>query len=698
MADKAHKKVDKQIADLDKRLQQIYGRAEHELQAKYSDFMSKYQTKAQIWKEQLDAGEITKSEYASKIQGQIFQQKQWQSKVHEMSQTLLHTNQLATKLVNGQLADVFIGNANYSLYSMEHSAGVSFGFSMYDKTTVARLVKEEPTLLPVKKVDEAADLAWNQKKITGAVTQGILQGESTAQVAGRLTQVVGMNQNSALTNARTAMTGAQNAGRNQALVDAKALGLSLVKEWMATLDGRTRYSHRHMDGEKIKVGDKWHPQKFSNGLRYPADPDGPPWEVYNCRCTLVGDVTDYPSEYKRYDNIDGKPVKNMTYEQWAKAKGLQMEKQKAASKAGKLTKAEAKQMAAAETAAEALKTQMQEMVNDNGIWTGIWQNDVTLADYPAKQTSIQAKREYYEQRIAQLEGMDLDEYHQQKLEQFKGHLQALNDFEDLGKEYMKLYTELQDQQKIISGFRIKLGGQTVVTQEQRDAAFWAKSSQQADDMFRQVTKDVWATATKDQKYAAWDYTAGSGGFNRPLRGYEGSWHNPKGIGNVPLDYEGKAREIEELTTLLEHSRLQQDTWLQRGIETMEGMSNFVGVPEATLRAATQEELEQLLLGKEISDAGFMSCGSAKGTGFSGSILNVFCPEGTQGLYVEPFSEYGHGGGKSWDGKSDQSYFGHELETLLQRNTKFRIIKVEKSGGRIYLDIDVVGQDPHGIQY
>ena len=131
---------------------------------------------------------------------------------------------------------------------------------------------------------------------------------------------------------------------------------------------------------------------------------------------------------------------------------------------------------------------------------------------------------------------------------------------------------------------------------------------------------------------------------------------------------------------------------------MEGMANFVAVPEATLRAATQEELEQLLLGKEISDAGFMSCGSAKGTGFSGSILNIFCPEGTQGLYVEPFSEYGHGGGKSWDGKSDQSYFGHELETLLQRNTKFRIIKVEKSGGRIYLDIDVVGQDPHGIQY
>lgn len=690
MTDKAHKKVDKQIADLDKRLQQIYGQAERELQVKYSEFMSKYRTKSQIWKEQLDAGKITKSEYASKIQGQIFQQKQWQSKVHEMSQTLLHTNQLATKLVNSQLADVFIGNANYSLYSMEHSAGISFGFSMYDKTTVARLVKEEPTLLPVKKVDEAADLAWNQKKITGAVTQGILQGESTAQVAGRLTQVVGMNQNSALTNARTAMTGAQNAGRNQALMDAKTLGLNLVKEWMATLDDRTRYSHRHMDGERIKVGDKWHPQKFSNGLRYPADPDGPPWEVYNCRCTLVGDVADYPSEYKRYDNIDGKPIKNMTYEQWAKAKGLQMEKQKAASNTGKLTKAEVKQMATAETAAESLKTQMQEMVDNNGIWTGIWQDDVTLADYPAKQASIQAKKDYFKFKMdPNGSSSDADTL------KFQGLMKDLERYEKLGKEYMKLHAELQDQQKIISTLKSKtLGDAAKFTQERKNAAIWAKSTKEADDVLREKCGRVWRSASKEERSAIYEYTQSYHKFNEPLRGIEYGTERYLGVGNTDLNagYANNGKALNAMTRIINQSSYDEDIWLQRGCR-YKGMDKFFSVDGDLLRYGTQGELEAALLGTTPTEYGFMSCGVAKGKGFGGDIiLNVYSPSGTKMMYAEPFSAFGNGSGYSWDGVEKQSSFGSESEIILQQGTQFRVVKVERAyDGTIYVDLDVIGQ-------
>ena len=89
------------------------------------------------------------------------------------------------------------------------------------------------------------------------------------------------------------------------------MGIKMVQVWMATLDGRTRDSHRHMDGERREVG-----KKFSNGCRYPGDPQGAPGEIYNCRCTLVAEVEGAdpydpaarPSNYLK--------EKGLTYRQW----------------------------------------------------------------------------------------------------------------------------------------------------------------------------------------------------------------------------------------------------------------------------------------------------------------------------------------------------------------------------------------------
>lgn len=60
------------------------------------------------------------------------------------------------------------------------------------------------------------------------------------------------------------------------------MGIELRKQWMATLDSRTRDSYRELDGEKADIDGR-----FSNGLRYPGDPTGPASEVWNCRCTMV---------------------------------------------------------------------------------------------------------------------------------------------------------------------------------------------------------------------------------------------------------------------------------------------------------------------------------------------------------------------------------------------------------------------------
>ena len=101
----------------------------------------------------------------------------------------------------------------------------------------------------------------------------------------------------------------------------------------------------------------------------------------------------------------------------------------------------------------------------------------------------------------------------------------------------------------------------------------------------------------------------------------------------------------------------------------------------------------------------MSTGATKGAGFSGSrvILNIYCPRGTQALYCEPFSHYGHGvhgkrgqnygDGRNWDGVQKQSIYGDEFEILLQRGTEFKITKAEynSKSNRWYIDLDIISQ-------
>jgi hypothetical protein len=146
-----------------------------------------------------------------------------------------------------------------------------------------------------------------------------------------------------------------------------------------------------------------------------------------------------------------------------------------------------------------------------------------------------------------------------------------------------------------------------------------------------------------------------------------------------------------MTKLINKSSYDIDVWLQRGVKTSRGAAGFLDIPESVLKS--QDELQKLLVDtvKRVTDPGFLSCGSAKGTGFDGYIFNIYCPKGTKMMYAEPFTRFGPGAKLDWDGKTGQSDFGTEVETIIQRGTTFRITKVEKKGGNIYFDIEVIWQ-------
>lgn len=73
-----------------------------------------------------------------------------------------------------------------------------------------------------------------------------------------------------------------NTARCRAEYDtALALGDARRFEWEDSDDNRVRPSHHLLDGEQVVPG-----EPFSNGMRYPRDPEGPLNETMGCRCRL----------------------------------------------------------------------------------------------------------------------------------------------------------------------------------------------------------------------------------------------------------------------------------------------------------------------------------------------------------------------------------------------------------------------------
>ena len=322
MRDYGSKITDKAVAQSLVKIQRVYAQAEKELNRKLKAFRKRFEIRQKQMMKDLSAGIITKAEYESWMRGQVFTGKRWQQKVNQAASIFGWANKQAHKIINKIKLWVFSENYNKYAYDTEIKTGISF--DIYNEEAVKRLIEEDPRILPEWKPDEKKDYIWNKQKVENSITQGIIQGESVDQIAERLAKDLQTgNMNKMRMFARTALTGAQNAGRLKQMEDAKARGIDIKKQWIATLDDRTRDTHQHLDGSVVDID-----QKFSNGLRYPGDPYGAAKEVFNCRCSMKSvfkGIDSHKGQRRAYRyNENGYResyiVENMTYDEWKKWK------------------------------------------------------------------------------------------------------------------------------------------------------------------------------------------------------------------------------------------------------------------------------------------------------------------------------------------------------------------------------------------
>ena len=290
MADRAHILTDKELEKMERHLSAIYARAEKELQEKADKYFARFEELDAKKRALVDAGKMTEEEYRSWRQNKIMAGRHWTAMKEQAAQELLQANRTAQEYINARLPSVY--TLNYNRTAEGVSAAVKgYSFELVDASTVKNLATSDKTLLPYKYVDGKKDVRWNTQKVNSEVLQGILQGDSIPHLAKRLQNVTEMNRASAIRNARTTVTSAENKGRMDMLHDAADKGVITHKVWMAAIDARTREAHRLLDGQEQEIDDPF--ESIDGDIMFPGDPEASPEMVYNCRCTLTYKVVGF---------------------------------------------------------------------------------------------------------------------------------------------------------------------------------------------------------------------------------------------------------------------------------------------------------------------------------------------------------------------------------------------------------------------
>lgn len=439
-----------------------------------------------------------------------------------------------------------------------------------------------------------------KKTITQEISRGIASGLPYSDIARNINNVSSSGLYNAKRIARTEGHRIQQTSSRDAQYAAKKKGCDVVKQWDASLDGRTRDSHARVDGEIRELD-----EKFSNGLMFPGDPSGSAAEVINCRCTsntrarwaLDDGELQTLKERAEYFGLD----KTANFEDYTKkyltASEIQAEVEQAAKpKKEYLTEKKLKQKiddadneiadllapyggdevkftlgASVDDQAKYLtlldskndwqkkldkklvtkekkklvkeQMQLQQQLDDIEIktYSGIWKDDITTADYAKKQHSISAKKAYYENKLLTTADPDAIKKYQQYLKQ-------LEEFETEGKKLYDLQTQLAATTAKLTNLQksgIMSSGKAMASDafspERKQAAKWfdrkSVGFSSADAYFDPPAKAVHNAATGKEHRGFYTYTSGSGGHNRPLAGFEKPWVN-SGTGWEQQYYKG----------------------------------------------------------------------------------------------------------------------------------------------------------------
>lgn len=194
----------------------------------------------------------------SQIEVWMFGRKTWEKRFRDVGRELIKM----AVFVNG-------------LRMMEELPGVGVSFSVENPRAV-KWIKDKVFKFAYE-VNQTTE-----KELRAALRSALDAGSSIQEIKKEVQRIFGYAEgfrNERI--ARTETISATNYGALEAIKQSGIVGVK--KEWIATLDERTRDTHAAMDGEAVGLD-----EEFSNGLQFPGDPNTDDLaEIINCRCTIA---------------------------------------------------------------------------------------------------------------------------------------------------------------------------------------------------------------------------------------------------------------------------------------------------------------------------------------------------------------------------------------------------------------------------
>lgn len=206
-------------------------------------------------------------------------QKMMKAQVHAALDAL-HAKEYETigEYLNEAYTDAFVG----AVYAMHHQ-DVPVIIPI-DQSAAIKAVTIDSKLKSDLYTALGADVKQLKKTIASEITRGIASGLLYDDITRNIANAGGVPLSRAKTITRTEAGRVQEQASFDAAKAARAAGADVVKQWSAVRDGKTRDSHRTLDGQVREVDEPFevngHKAMHPHGF-------GVASEDINCRCTML---------------------------------------------------------------------------------------------------------------------------------------------------------------------------------------------------------------------------------------------------------------------------------------------------------------------------------------------------------------------------------------------------------------------------